>query len=422
MKHEMDLKQFIGYDVVDRKGNSVGRLECLWSDHTGKPAFLGVRTGWFLSKTHVVPARRAEASERGTIRLPYTELKIKQAPCYESELELNENIEREVDEYYSLAWEQEQTPAPRGQEEATVQLSREEVKVGKREVEYAGVRIRKIIKTEIVNQPVELKREEIIIERIPAGQYKPGNKNLNEEEVYIPLRREEPVVQKESHVIEEIHARKRVETEHQVVSEQVRREDVEIEGASGQPRMESQNTDPSRRKAVFGILRSEEKASLLAGQLKAAGFPANDISVIFSDKKAAANFAAEEHTKAPEGASTGALTGGAIGGTLGWLAGIGALAIPGVGPLIAAGPIMGLLTGAAVGGAAGGVVGALVGLGIPEHEARHYEERLKQGHILAAVHCDSIEEADRARTIFERNNAEEISSSREEIERRTEPV
>src|SRR5579863_4472151 len=127
------------------------------------------------------------------------------------------------------------------------------------------------------------------------------------------------------------------------------------------------------KKAVFGMARSENQAISIANQLVAAGFAENDISVLFPDKAGSRDFAHEQHTKAPEGAVTGASGGAVLGGALGWLAGIGALAIPGIGPLIAAGPIMATLAGMGFGGAAGGFGGALIGLGIPEYEAKRYE-------------------------------------------------
>src|SRR5262245_2335381 len=127
------------------------------------------------------------------------------------------------------------------------------------------------------------------------------------------------------------------------------------------------------KKAVFGILNTEAQAIRVVEDLKAAGFSSNDISALFPDKGGTRDFAHEQKTKAPEGAAAGAAAGGLLGGTLGWLAGIGTLAIPGVGPLIAAGPIMGALGGAAVGATAGGLTGALVGYGMPEMEAKRYE-------------------------------------------------
>src|SRR5436190_19244 len=135
------------------------------------------------------------------------------------------------------------------------------------------------------------------------------------------------------------------------------------------------------KKAVFCIATTDEQASRIVDNLKMAGFSNQDISVLFPDKTGTKDFAHQKQTKAPEGAVTGAGTGGVLGGAVGWLAGIGALAIPGLGPFIAAGPLMAALSGAAVGAAAGGLVGALVGMGIPEYEAKRYEGKIKQGNV-----------------------------------------
>jgi len=162
-------------------------------------------------------------------------------------------------------------------------------------------------------------------------------------------------------------------------------------------------------KAVFCIVKSEPQAINIVDELKGAGFSNTDISALFPDKQGSRDFAHEQHTKAPEGAATGAGAGGLLGGTLGWLAGIGALAIPGVGPFIAAGPIMGLLGGAAVGAATGGLAGALIGYGIPELEAKQYEGKVKGGNILISVHTDDGSEVARVKEIFERNGAEDIA-------------
>lgn len=165
--------------------------------------------------------------------------------------------------------------------------------------------------------------------------------------------------------------------------------------------------------SVFCIARSELQASNIVSRLKADGFTGNDISVLFPDKSGTRDFAHEKNTKAPEGAATGAGTGGAVGGVLGLLAGIGALAIPGVGPLIAAGPILATLSGAAVGAAVGGVAGALIGMGIPEIEAKRYEGKIKAGNILISVHADNATEVETAKRIFREANAQDISSTSE---------
>jgi hypothetical protein len=164
---------------------------------------------------------------------------------------------------------------------------------------------------------------------------------------------------------------------------------------------------------VFGIYPNSAAAERAVDQLVTAGFSNQDVSVLMADRQNAKEFAAEKNTKAPEGATTGAGVGGVLGGTLGLLAGIGALAIPGVGPLIAAGPIMGTLAGLGAGGAVGGVVGALVGLGIPEFEAKRYEGRVKDGGILLSVHCDSSDEVSRAKDVLKATGADDISSSGE---------
>jgi hypothetical protein len=166
-------------------------------------------------------------------------------------------------------------------------------------------------------------------------------------------------------------------------------------------------------KAVFCIVKAEAQASRIVDDLKSAGFSNNDVSALFPDKEGTRDFAHEKKTKAPEGAATGAGAGGLLGGTLGWLAGIGALAIPGVGPLIAAGPILGLLSGAAVGAATGGLAGALIGYGIPELEAKQYEGKVKGGNILLSVHADDGDEVSRAKEIFKKHGAEDITSTGE---------
>jgi hypothetical protein len=166
-------------------------------------------------------------------------------------------------------------------------------------------------------------------------------------------------------------------------------------------------------KAVFCIAKSELQANRIVNDLKAAGFSNNDISVLFPDKSGTRDFAHEHNTKAPEGAATGAGTGGVLGGALGWLVGMGTLAIPGLGPFIAAGPIMAALGGAAAGATLGGVTGALIGMGIPEYEAKQYEGKIKEGNILISVHSEDGTERSRAKTIFEKAGAEGISSTSE---------
>jgi hypothetical protein len=165
--------------------------------------------------------------------------------------------------------------------------------------------------------------------------------------------------------------------------------------------------------AVFGIYATPGTAEAAVDHLLANGFTNSAISVLLPDDESTRAFAHEKATKAPEGTTTGAVTGGVIGGTLGLLAGIGALAIPGVGPLIAAGPIMATLAGAGAGGAVGGMVGALVGMGIPEYEAKRYEGAVKGGGTLLSVHCDTSEQVDAAKNALKSTGARDISSSSE---------
>lgn len=161
---------------------------------------------------------------------------------------------------------------------------------------------------------------------------------------------------------------------------------------------------------VFCVAPSQTVANAIVSRLKSSGFSDNDISVLFPDKSTTRDFAHEQNTKAPEGASIGAGAGGVAGGTLGLLAGIGLLAIPGVGPFIAAGPIMAALSGIAVGAAAGGITGALIGMGIPEIEAKRYEGKLKDGNILISVYAEDSTHAKRAREIFETEHANDITT------------
>jgi len=164
----------------------------------------------------------------------------------------------------------------------------------------------------------------------------------------------------------------------------------------------------STNKAVVGLVNDQFRAEQIVAQLQRSGFSNNDISALLPDKKGTRDFAHEQNTKAPEGAIAGASAGGAVGGAIGLLAGIGALAIPGLGPFIAAGPIMAALSGAAGGAALGGVTGALVGLGIPELEAKQYQGKIAQGNILLSIHVDDSEERARAKQILEAAGAVDV--------------
>src|SRR5450756_2083174 len=165
--------------------------------------------------------------------------------------------------------------------------------------------------------------------------------------------------------------------------------------------------------AAFGIYSNRVQVEQGIDSLLAARFRNEDISVLFPDNEGTKDFAHQKNTKAPEGATAGVGAGGAIGGTLGLLAGIGALAIPGLGPFIAAGPIMAALAGLGVGGAVGGLVGALIGMGIPEFEAKRYEGRIKEGGILLSVHCDTSDQITRAKGILTGTSAVDIASTGE---------
>ncbi len=167
------------------------------------------------------------------------------------------------------------------------------------------------------------------------------------------------------------------------------------------------------KKAVMCIVKTQNEAEYVVSQLQAAGFQNNDISVLFPDQQGTKDFAHEHNTKAPEGAVAGVGAGGVLGGTLGLLAGIGALAIPGLGPFIAAGPLMAALGGAAAGAAVGGVAGALVGMGIPEVEAKRYEGKLRHGNILIAVSTDNAEQQKQVERIYKTAQAHDVFATSE---------
>jgi hypothetical protein len=165
--------------------------------------------------------------------------------------------------------------------------------------------------------------------------------------------------------------------------------------------------------AVFGIYQTRANVEEAVDALRRAGFRNADVSALFPDNAGTKDFACEKNTKAPEGATTGASSGAVLGGVLGWLTGIGLLAIPGIGPLIAAGPIVAALAGVGAGGVVGGIVGALVGMGIPEYEAKRYEGRVKHGGILLSVHCDDNTWVKRAEEVLTSSGAEDVASSGE---------
>jgi hypothetical protein len=165
--------------------------------------------------------------------------------------------------------------------------------------------------------------------------------------------------------------------------------------------------------AVFGIYPSRENAESGVDRLIAAGFRHEDVSVLLQDNVGTKDFAHEKHTKLPEGTATGAVAGGIIGGAIGGLIGVGILAIPGFGPLIAAGPVIGALTGVGSGGVVGGIVGALVGMGVPEYEAKRYEGRIKEGGVLLSVHCDDEKWVQKAKQVLRETGADDIAAAAE---------
>jgi hypothetical protein len=169
----------------------------------------------------------------------------------------------------------------------------------------------------------------------------------------------------------------------------------------------------NKKTAVFGLYKTSVQAEVAVERLLNAGFSNDDVSVLMQDSESTKEFAHQKNTKAPEGTTAGAATGGVVGGTLGLLAGIGALAIPGAGPFIAAGPIMATLAGVGVGGAVGGLIGALVGLGIPEYEAKRYEGMIKEGGVLLSVHCNTSKEITGAKDLLKQTGAQDISSTGE---------
>jgi uncharacterized protein (TIGR02271 family) len=244
---EVNMERVAGYDVYDRNNEHIGSTTAIWMDPQEQPAFIGVKTTWLFGKTHVVPAYGAEVNHREErVRLAYAGDIVKDAPSYDPDSELDQAKQRKVFAYYrdkgtflpegmesrgeeAGRRETEPTRAETGTE-TVIPLSEEEIRVGKRQVETGGVRLRKIVRSEVVQRPVELQHEEVVIERTPGGQAsKPGEQVFEGQDIYIPLRREEPVIEKEARVREEIRARKTTGTEQRTVSGEVRKEDVEVE-------------------------------------------------------------------------------------------------------------------------------------------------------------------------------------------------
>lgn len=242
---ELDLERFIGYDVLDRSGEDIGDISAFWTDEIGRPAFIGIKTSWLMGKTHVIPAEAAEVNHaQQHIRVPFTNEEVKGAPNYDPDVELDSATEHKVIGYFQgkgmPAWSGRERTASgserMGAEEARIPVHEEELSVGKRAVETGGIRLRKVVRRETVQQPVELKREDVVVERVPTGESQATGRTpeasgraFEGEEVYIPLWEEEPVVSKDVRVREEVRARKTEESESRTVSGETRKEDVEIE-------------------------------------------------------------------------------------------------------------------------------------------------------------------------------------------------
>lgn len=248
-----ELERYLDFTVVDRDNNKIGTMDAIWEDSSGQPAYLGVKTGWLgLGRTHVIPVYSADVSDTTRkIRLPYTVDVVKNAPAFEEQSDIDDYGEEQIESYYrqhgfqgSTDWSasrettDETTPAERTtgirtdeSDEIRMPVSEEHVDISKRQVEVGGVRLRKIIRTERVNQPVDLQREEIVVERVPATERTPARTDVafREEEIYIPLRREEPVINKRTETKEEVRVSKKRDVEHRDVTETVRKEDVEVD-------------------------------------------------------------------------------------------------------------------------------------------------------------------------------------------------
>ena len=251
---DSQLERMLAYNVDDSQGNRIGHVSGLWVDSQNQVEFVGVKTTWLVGRTHIFPEQGMQVNHgREIIRAPYTEDVIKNAPTFDPGAELTPVEQQQIFNYYKDRGLQR--PAAQGQqqqrgqarEEATIPLAEEHLKVGKRQVEAGGVRLRKIVRTETVNQPVELRREEIKIERVPGQGAQPSGRAFAGEDVYIPLRREEAVVQKEGVVREQVRVHKTAATDRQNVSEQVRKEDVEIEESGDASRLHGKEAQAANR-------------------------------------------------------------------------------------------------------------------------------------------------------------------------------
>lgn len=262
-QHQLpQLERMVGSKVIDETGEDMGRVECFWEDDTHQAQYIGVRTGWLgLGAIHVIPVDAVQYNPASDIiRVPFSKAVVKDAPAYDAEDELDSVRRREIFDYYNSKGGKYSQPAgqpvadqsyrqgvgapPRVQsqqtnaqpttsmrqgEEVRVPLHEEKLSVGKREVEAGGVRLRKVIRTEVVQQPVELRHEELVVERGPASGTTSSESKFEGEEIYIPLRAEKPVIQKEVVTTGEVRARKQPTVERTTVSEKLRKEDVETQ-------------------------------------------------------------------------------------------------------------------------------------------------------------------------------------------------
>ena len=241
MPERVNIERVTKYEVYDAADQHIGSTSAIWMDQSDQPAFIGIKTSWLLGKTHVIPAWGTQVNHTAKrVRIPCNGDVVRDAPSFSPEEEFDDDKERQVLDYYkSKGACQPAAQAGRGPgaaaapsaagEQATIPLHEETVKVGKRTVEAGGVRLRKIIRTETVQQPVEVQHEEIKVERVPATGQPASEQAFEDKDLYIPLRREEPVVEKQTRVREEVQARKTTGTERQNVSGQVRKEDVQVE-------------------------------------------------------------------------------------------------------------------------------------------------------------------------------------------------
>ncbi len=231
------LQRLSNYDVLDKHGKKIGRVEALWEDFTRQAAFIGVKTGWLgIGKANVIPTQSASVNHgKQQIMLPYEEDVVKDAPSFYAEDEIDRPSEDRIYDYYALHGlhlepdYRERTPEymeKYGSEEKTIPLGEERLNVSKREIDSGGVRLRKVVRTEIVNQPVELKKEDIVVERTKAGDQS-QSPDFREEEIFIPLRREEAVLEKESHIVENVKVKKQSNVEKENITDTVRHEDIE---------------------------------------------------------------------------------------------------------------------------------------------------------------------------------------------------